>query len=112
MKCPFCGTADTRVIDSRPADDNTSIRRRRLCDKCNKRFTTYEKVESVPLIIIKKDLTREPYDRQKIERGVVRSCHKRQVSADEMKLLVDRVEAVIFGQEKKSYLAVILESLL
>lgn len=101
MKCPFCGTADTRVIDSRPADDNTSIRRRRLCDKCNKRFTTYEKVESVPLIIIKKDLTREPYDRQKIERGVVRSCHKRQVSADEMKLLVDRVEAVIFGQEKK-----------
>lgn len=101
MKCPFCGTADTRVIDSRPADDNTSIRRRRLCDKCNKRFTTYEKVESVPLIIIKKDLTREPYDRQKIERGVVRSCHKRQVSADEMKLLVDRVETVIFGQEKK-----------
>ncbi len=101
MKCPFCGTADTRVIDSRPADDNTSIRRRRLCDKCNKRFTTYEKVESVPLIIIKKDLTREPYDRQKIERGVVRSCHKRQVSADDMKLLVDRVEAIIFSQEKK-----------
>lgn len=101
MKCPFCGTDDTRVIDSRPADDNTSIRRRRHCDKCHKRFTTYEKVESVPLIVIKKDLTRQPYDRQKIEQGVVRSCHKRQVSADDMKLLVDKVEAVIFGQEKK-----------
>ncbi len=101
MKCPFCGTDDTRVIDSRPADDNTSIRRRRHCDQCHKRFTTYEKVEAVPLIVIKKDLTREPYDRQKIEQGIVRSCHKRQVSADDMKSLVDRVEAVIFAQEGK-----------
>ena len=101
MKCPFCGEDDTRVIDSRPADDNTSIRRRRHCDKCRKRFTTYEKLETVPLIVIKKDLTRQPYDRQKIEQGIMRSCHKRQVSADDMKMLVDRVEAVIFGQEKK-----------
>ena len=76
MKCPFCGEADTRVIDSRPADENASIRRRRQCDKCNKRFTTYEKVESIPLVVIKKDQTREPYDRSKIERGVFRSCHK------------------------------------
>ena len=101
MKCPFCGADDTRVIDSRPADENTSIRRRRHCDQCNKRFTTYEKLETVPLIVIKKDLTRQPYDRQKIEQGIMRSCHKRQVSADDMKMLVDRVEAVIFGQEKK-----------
>ncbi len=101
MRCPFCGAYDTRVIDSRPADDNTSIRRRRHCDKCHKRFTTYEKLETVPLIVIKKDLTRQPYDRQKIEQGIMRSCHKRQVSADDMKMLVDRVEAVIFGQEKK-----------
>jgi len=101
MKCPFCGASDTRVIDSRPADDNTSIRRRRHCDNCNKRFTTYEKVESIPLIVIKKDLTREPYNRQKIERGVLRSCHKRQVSADDMRCLVDRVEAEISRQEKK-----------
>ena len=101
MRCPFCGAYDTRVIDSRPADDNTSIRRRRHCDKCRKRFTTYEKLETVPLIVIKKDLTRQPYDRQKIEQGIMRSCHKRQVSADDMKMLVDRVEAVIFGQEKK-----------
>lgn len=101
MKCPFCGTDDTRVIDSRPADDNTSIRRRRHCDECNKRFTTYEKVETVPLIVIKKDLTRQPYDREKIENGVVRACHKRQVSADDMKLLIDKVETKIFSQERK-----------
>ncbi|MCI5500885.1 MAG: transcriptional regulator NrdR, partial [Lachnospiraceae bacterium] len=97
MKCPFCGEDDTRVIDSRPADDNTSIRRRRQCDKCQKRFTTYEKVETIPLVIIKKDHTREPYDRSKIERGVFRSCHKRPISVDEMNSLVDRVEADIFN---------------
>lgn len=101
MRCPFCGEDDTRVIDSRPADDNTSIRRRRHCDKCNRRFTTYEKVEVIPLMVIKKDLTRQPYNRSKIEQGVLRSCHKRQVSADEMRLLVDKVEAEIFRQEKK-----------
>ena len=97
MKCPFCGEDDTRVIDSRPADDNTSIRRRRQCDKCQKRFTTYEKVETIPLVIIKKDHTRESYDRSKIERGVFRSCHKRPISVDEMNSLVDRVEAEIFN---------------
>ena len=73
MKCPFCGEDDTRVIDSRPADENMSIRRRRQCDKCQKRFTTYEKVEAIPLVVIKKDQTREPYDRTKIEKGVFRS---------------------------------------
>ena len=67
MKCPFCSSENTRVIDSRPADDNNSIRRRRLCDDCGKRFTTYEKVETIPLIVIKKDNTREQYDRSKIE---------------------------------------------
>ena len=67
MKCPFCSSENTRVIDSRPADDNNSIRRRRLCDDCNKRFTTYEKVETIPLIVIKKDNNREQYDRAKIE---------------------------------------------
>ncbi len=65
MKCPFCGADDTRVIDSRPADDNTSIRRRRQCDVCQKRFTTYEKVEEIPLMVIKKDLQRQPYERKK-----------------------------------------------
>lgn len=65
MKCPFCSSENTRVIDSRPADDNNSIRRRRLCDDCGKRFTTYEKVETIPLIVIKKDNAREQYDRSK-----------------------------------------------
>ena len=98
MKCPFCGEADTKVIDSRPADENTSIRRRRQCDKCNKRFTTYEKVESIPLVVIKKYQTREPYDRAQIERGVFRSCHK-PISVDDMNLLVDKVETEIFNKE-------------
>ncbi len=97
MKCPFCGEEDTRVIDSRPADEGASIRRRRQCDKCSKRFTTYEKVEAIPLVVIKKDLTREPYDRTKIERGVFRSCHKRPVSVPQMNALVDKVEAEVFN---------------
>ena len=84
MKCPFCGNEDTRVIDSRPSDDNSTIRRRRQCDKCNKRFTTYEKVETIPLVVIKKDMTRETYDRSKIESGVFRSCHKRPVPVEDI----------------------------
>ena len=89
MKCPFCSSDNTRVIDSRPADDNNSIRRRRLCDECGKRFTTYEKVETIPLIVIKKDNNREQYDRAKIEAGVLRACHKRPVSANQINKLVD-----------------------
>ena len=73
MKCPYCGHADTKVIDSRPAEDGGSIRRRRSCDVCGKRFTTYEKVETIPLIIIKKDNNREQYDRSKIEAGILRA---------------------------------------
>lgn len=76
MKCPYCGADDTKVIDSRPAEENNAIRRRRQCEKCNKRFTTYEKVETIPLIVIKKENIREPYDRGKIEAGILRSCHK------------------------------------
>ena len=101
MKCPFCGSDNTRVIDSRPADDNTSIRRRRLCDDCDKRFTTYEKVETIPLIVIKKDNNREQYDRSKIEAGVLRACHKRPISFDEINKLVDEVETEIFNREEK-----------
>ena len=101
MKCPFCGSDNTRVIDSRPADDNTSIRRRRLCDDCGKRFTTYEKVETIPLIVIKKDNNREPYDRSKIEGGVLRACHKRPISVNQISQLVDEVETEIFNREEK-----------
>ena len=81
MKCPYCGKEDTRVIDSRPADQDTSIRRRRICDACGKRFTTYEKIETIPLVVIKKDNNREPYNRDKIRQGLVAACHKRPVSA-------------------------------
>ena len=101
MKCPYCGSDDTRVIDSRPADDNYSIRRRRICDNCSKRFTTYEKVETIPLIIIKKDNNREQYDRAKIESGVLRACHKRPVSATQITQLVDEVENEISTLEDK-----------
>ena len=101
MKCPFCGEDNTKVIDSRPADDNASIRRRRQCDSCNKRFTTYEKIESLPLYVIKKDNTRETYDRNKIEKGVFRACHKRPISVEQITSLVDSVETMIFNLEEK-----------
>lgn len=101
MKCPFCSCDNTRVIDSRPADDNSSIRRRRLCDECGKRFTTYEKVETIPLIVIKKDNNREQYDRSKIEAGVLRACHKRPLSVNKINKLIDEVETEIFNLEEK-----------
>ena len=96
MKCHYCGDENTRVIDSRPAEDNNSIRRRRQCDVCGKRFTTYEKVETVPLMVVKKDKTREAYDRSKLERGIVRSCHKRPVTTDQILRCVDAIEAEVF----------------
>lgn len=101
MKCPFCSRETTKVIDSRPAEDNNSIRRRRQCDACGRRFTTYEKVETIPLIVIKKDNNREPYDREKIEAGIVRSCHKRPVSMTQINELVDDVENAIFNMEER-----------
>ncbi|MCI8482916.1 MAG: transcriptional repressor NrdR [Lachnospiraceae bacterium] len=101
MKCPYCSSDNTRVIDSRPADDNYSIRRRRLCDDCGKRFTTYEKVETIPLIVMKKDNNREQYDRAKVEAGILRACHKRPVSVDMISQLVDTVEVDVFNREEK-----------
>lgn len=101
MKCPFCGQENTRVIDSRPADDNNSIRRRRSCDTCKKRFTTYEKVETIPLIVIKKDNNREQYDRSKIEAGVLRACHKRPIPTEKINQLIDSVEIEVFNREEK-----------
>ena len=101
MKCPFCNHENTRVIDSRPADENNSIRRRRVCDECGKRFTTYEKIETIPLIVIKKDNNRETYDRSKIEAGVLRACHKRPISASQINHLVDSVETSVFNREEK-----------
>ena len=101
MKCPYCGEDDTKVIDSRPADDNSSIRRRRQCERCGKRFTTYEKLETMPFMVIKKDRTREPYNRSKVEAGIVRSCHKRPVSTQQINAMLDEIENEIFNCEDK-----------
>ena len=101
MKCPYCNQLDTRVIDSRPAEDGNSIRRRRSCDSCGKRFTTYEKVETIPLIIIKKDNNREQYNRGKIEKGILRACYKRPISAADIQRAIDKVETKIFSMEVK-----------
>ena len=111
MKCPFCGHENTRVIDSRPADENNSIRRRRVCDECEKRFTTYEKVETIPLNNNKKDNNRETYDRSKIEAGVLRACHKRPISAAQITQLVDEVDTEIFNREEKEVPSAAIEEL-
>ena len=97
MKCPYCGADATKVVDSRPADDNNAIRRRRHCDNCDKRFTTYEKLETMPVMVIKKDNSRESYDRAKIESGILRSCHKRPISRDQIKKAVDEIENELFA---------------
>ena len=101
MKCPYCYEDETKVIDSRPADDNSSIRRRRQCEKCGKRFTTYEKLETMPLMVIKKDNSREVYDRSKIEAGILHSCHKRPVSPQQIDAMINEIENWIFNLEEK-----------
>ena len=90
MRCPYCGAEDTKVTDSRPSEN--TIRRRRECIVCDKRFTTYERIEVIPLMVVKKDGTREEFDRAKIEKGILRACHKRPVSADKISQLVDEIE--------------------
>lgn len=101
MRCPYCNSENNRVIDSRPSEEGNAIRRRRVCDNCGKRFTTYEKVETLPLTIIKKDNTREAYDRTKVESGIIRSCHKRPVSRDTIENMVNDIETIIFNMEEK-----------
>ena len=101
MKCPFCGCIDTKVIDSRPSEDYQEIRRRRQCTECGKRFTTFEKAESFPLIVVKKDNTREPYDRAKLEAGILRACHKRPVSIQQISELIDQVENELYGEGER-----------
>ena len=101
MKCPYCSSENTRVVDSRPVEENNSIRRRRVCDNCGKRFTTYEKIEMIPLIVIKKDQSREQYNRDKIFNGVLRACHKRKVSIQQINELVNKVEIEIFNREDR-----------
>ena len=95
MKCPFCGQTDSRVIDSRPTDEDSRIRRRRECIGCGKRFTTYEVVENLPIVVVKKDKSREPFDRNKVLSGLLRACEKRPVSLDRLEKAVDDIEATI-----------------
>lgn len=97
MKCPFCEHTDSKVIDSRPTDEDTAIRRRRECIKCGKRFTTYEKVESMPIMVIKRDETREPFDRDKVLSGIMKACEKRPVETEKMIEMVDSIESEIQG---------------
>lgn len=92
MKCPYCGYAESKVIDSRPADDGERIRRRRECLACNKRFTTHEVIETVPLIVVKRDKSREAFDRNKLTAGILRACEKRPVSIDSIEEIVSDIE--------------------
>ena len=95
MKCPYCGYEESKVIDSRPTDEGEKIRRRRECLKCGKRFTTYEMIDSLPIIVIKKDKTRETFDRSKLLNGLMRACEKRPVSLETLEHIIDEIEAII-----------------
>lgn len=95
MKCPFCGYSESKVIDSRPTDEGERIRRRRECMNCTKRFTTYEIIESVPIIVVKKDKSREAFDRNKLFNGLLRACEKRPVSIETIERIVDEIETTL-----------------
>lgn len=95
MKCPFCGYLDSKVVDSRPTEDGVSIRRRRECLECHKRFTTFEVMESLPVVVIKKDGSRQSFDRNKLLNGMIRACEKRPVSLETMEKMVDEIEQIL-----------------
>lgn len=101
MKCPFCDQPDTKVIDSRPTDDGRAIRRRRECEGCGKRFTTYEKVEEILFMVVKRDGSRESFDRNKVLNGIIRACEKRPVSIAQMEGIVDDIERNLNNQMEK-----------
>lgn len=99
MKCPYCGNVTSRVLNSRPVNEDDSIKRRRQCEKCNRRFTTYEKVEMIPLMVIKKNHSREIFNRDKLLKGIVRSCNKRNISLERIEELVHTIETKILDSE-------------
>ncbi len=101
MRCPFCGNEDTKVVDSRAQDDNTVIKRRRLCEKCDKRFTTYERIDTVPLIVVKRNGAREVFEKNKILNGIVKACNKRNISLRQMEAIVDDIENSIINLPSK-----------
>ena len=95
MKCPFCFNDESKVVDSRSTDDNTTIRRRRECTKCNKRYTTYEKIEDIPILVVKRDLTRENFNKEKIVNGLIIACQKRPVSRKQIEEIAEEIEKKI-----------------
>ncbi|HHV96454.1 MAG TPA: transcriptional repressor NrdR [Clostridiaceae bacterium] len=101
MKCPYCGHGEDKVIDSRPTDEGTAIRRRRECLKCSRRFTTYEKIETIPIMVIKKDKRREPFKREKILNGLMRACEKRPVSITQLESIADEIESYLYNSTQK-----------
>ena len=101
MKCPYCNYFDSKVVDSRPTEEGQVIRRRRECIECGKRFTTYEKVEKIPLIVVKKDGNRESYDRNKLLNGIIKACEKRPVSMSEIEKAVDEIEVTLSNSLEK-----------
>ncbi len=101
MRCPYCGCSESKVIDSRPTDEGERIRRRRECFNCAKRFTTYEIIETTPLMVIKRDNSREPYSREKLTNGVLRACEKRPISLDQIDEVIDKVESKIYGSMER-----------
>jgi transcriptional repressor NrdR len=101
MKCPYCGYGESKVVDSRPTDEEAAIRRRRECEKCGKRFTTYEKIEEMPLIIVKKDGSREVYQRNKMMNGLLRACEKRPVSIAQIEAIADDIEKELYNSMDK-----------
>lgn len=101
MKCPFCGYEEDKVIDTRQIDDGTSIRRRRECLKCGRRFTTYEKIETIPIMVIKKDKSRQPFSREKILNGLMRACEKRPVSVADLEGIVNEIESYIYNSTQR-----------
>lgn len=101
MKCPYCGYSESKVVDSRPTEEQSAIRRRRECEKCAKRFTTYEKVEEMPLIIVKKEGNREIYQRSKILNGFIKACEKRPVSIKQIEEVVDEIEKELYNSMEK-----------
>lgn len=106
MKCPYCSFLDSKVIDSRPTDEGQVIRRRRECIECGKRFTTYEKIEKIPLIVVKKDGNRESYDRNKLLNGIIKACEKRPVSMSEIEKIVDDIEIALSNSLEKEVTSV------
>lgn len=103
MRCQFCGCLDSRVIDSRPTEEGSAIRRRRECARCGRRFTTYEKIETSPVMVVKKDMRREPFNSEKIKSGLLRACQKRPIAMKDIEAIVEKVEKLVHSSGDDEY---------